>query len=98
MKKDVWSRMTRSPSRRLAQFLLAVTASMTVTEFTEVQQLGVDALRTRFKLPPSCQPSVTALSTDPSVNLITVAIECRVVPPAQPPGQNPGRARPPKGS
>jgi hypothetical protein len=94
MKREVWSRMTCPPSRRLAQVLLAVTASMTVAEFTEVQQLGVDALRTRFKLPSSCQPAVTALSTDPSVNLITVAIECRI---ALPPGQGPGRARPTKG-
>jgi hypothetical protein len=98
MKSEVWSHMTRSPIRRLAQFLLAVTASMTVAEFTEVQQLGVDALRTRFKLPSSCQPAVTALSTDPSLNLIMVAIECRVAPAAQVPGQGRGRAGPAKGS
>jgi len=43
---------------RLHLFLLAVTLAMTMAEFIEVQQLAPADLRTRFGLPPSCDPSV----------------------------------------
>jgi len=62
---------------RLGQILLGVTLSMTTAEFMDVQRLSVDELRTRFRLAPSCQPSLTALSTDPMINQVAVAIECR---------------------
>jgi hypothetical protein len=53
---------------------------MTTVEFVEVQKLSPEALRTRFSLPGSCDPTVTALATDPGVNLVTVAVDCRVKP------------------
>jgi len=87
----------------LAGALLVAAVSMTTGEFVEVQKLSSDDLRTRFGLPAGCEPSVTALSTDPAVNVVTVAIDCRARPGgvAPPPGpverQRP--ARPPaKGS
>jgi hypothetical protein len=40
---------------------------MTTGEFVEVQKPSSDDLRTRFGLPAACEPSVTALSTDPAV-------------------------------
>jgi hypothetical protein len=77
-RRTAWSRwlgyLTRS--------LLAVTVSMTTGEFIDVQQLSQGDLRTRFRLPSSCDPSVTASNTDPGANLMTVAIECRVKPAA----------------
>ena len=78
----MWTRGRKA----LAGTLLAVTLSMTTGEFIEVQKLSLEDLRTRFKLPASCEPSLTALNTDPSGNQMTVAIECRerVAPP--PPG------------
>ncbi len=80
----------------------AAAASMTTGEFVEVQKLSPDDLRARFGLPASCDPSVTALSTDPAVNVMTVAIDCRprpgfTAPPG--PGERQRPARPPaKGS
>ena len=69
----------------LTSSLLAVTVSITTAEFLEVQRLAPEQLRTRFNLPPSCDPSVTALNTNPGGNQVTVAIDCRVKPtPATP--------------
>jgi hypothetical protein len=98
MKEDAHARWRT----HLAAILLVAAASMSIVEFAEVQKLSPDDLRSRFGLPPSCDPRVTALSTDPAVNVISVAIDCRVRPgetpsPAGPPGrQRP--ARPAKGS
>jgi hypothetical protein len=79
----------------LTRTLLAVTVSMSTGEFIEVQQLSHEDLRARFKLPPSCDPSVTALNTDPGANQMTVAIECRArvapVLPERAPRTTPGR-------
>ncbi len=80
----------------LAGTLLAAAASMTTGEFVEVQKLSPDDLRTRFGLPASCDPSVTALATDPAVNLVTVAVDCRVRPGAPPPAGPSERPRPPR--
>jgi hypothetical protein len=74
---------------RLAGTVLAAAVSMTAVEFVEFQKLSSDDLRTRFKLPTSCDPSVTAVATDPAVNVVTVAIECRVRPGAVPPSAEP---------
>jgi len=81
----------------LAGALLAAAASMTTGEFVEVQKLSPDDLRTRFGLPASCDPSVTALATDPAVSVVTVAIDCRTRPdgPAPPAGPS-ERQRPPR--
>jgi len=70
--------------KALAETLLAVTLSMSTGEFIEVQKLSFEELRTRFKLPPSCEPSLTASNTDPGGNKVTVAVECRerLAPPA----------------
>ena len=57
---------------RLRLFVLAVTLSMTIGEFIEVQQLAPADLRTRFGLLPSCDPSMTAVTPDPAANLVTV--------------------------
>ena len=73
---------------RLTGIVLATVVSMTAVEFVEVQKLSPDDLRARFGLPSSCDPTVTALATDPSVKLVTVAIECRA---------KPGGTRPPAG-
>jgi len=84
MENSTWSRWRKA----LTRTLLAVTVSMSTGEFIEVQQLSHDDLRARFKLPPSCDPSVTALNTDPAANQMTVAIECRArVAPAPPSGR-----------
>jgi hypothetical protein len=88
---------------RLAGTLLAAAVSMTAVEFAEVQKLSPDDLRARFALPPSCDPTVSALSTNSAVNLMTVAIECRVRPGETPspvvPADRQRPARPPaKGS
>jgi hypothetical protein len=74
---------------RLRLFVLAVTLAMTMAEFIEVQKLAPGDLRTRFGLSPSCDPSLTALTTDPAANLVTVAIDCR---------DNPATTSPPAGA
>jgi len=63
--------------RCLAQIVLAVTVSMSVGEFAAIQGLSAADLRARFGLPALCEPSMTALSTDPTVNTVSVVIECR---------------------
>jgi|KBSSwiStaDraftv2_1062776.scaffolds.fasta_scaffold3125428_1 hypothetical protein len=83
MDNGMWSRWRR----HLTRILLAVTVSMSTGEFIEVQKLSHEDLRTRFKLPASCDPSVTALNTDPAGNQMTVAIECRVRLAPAPPGE-----------
>lgn len=65
---------------RLRLFVLAMTLAMTMAEFIEVQKLAPADLRTRFGLLPSCDPSVTAVTTDPTANRVTVAIDCRANP------------------
>lgn len=81
----------------LAGALLAAGASMTTGEFVEVQKLSPDDLRTRFGLPASCDPSVTALATDPAVSLVTVAVDCRARLGSPPPPAGPTeRQRPPR--
>src|SRR2546428_10879288 len=71
---------------------------MTTAEFMDVQRLSVDELRTRFRLAPSCQPSLTALSTDPMINQVAAAIgypaELRVPPPRRGRGQRRGSPLP----
>jgi len=61
----------------VAQIVLAVTVSMSVAEFAVIQGLSAADLRARFGLSASCEPSMTALSTDPTVNTVNVVIECR---------------------
>jgi hypothetical protein len=81
----------------LAGALLAAAASMTTGEFVEVQKLSPDDLRARFGLPASCDPSVTALATDPAVSLVTVAVDCRTRPEGTPSPSGPiERQRPPR--
>jgi len=63
--------------RCVAQIVLAVTVSMSVAEFAVIQGLSAADLRARFGLSASCEPSMTALSTDPTVNTVNVVIECR---------------------
>ena len=66
---------------RFRPLVIAVALSMTITEFIEVQQLGPEELRTRFRLPRGCDPAVTALSSEPAANhLVTVAVDCRAKP------------------
>jgi hypothetical protein len=77
-----------SPWRtHLARILVIAAVSMTVNEFVEFQKLAPDELRTRFGLPASCDPAVTALTTDPTANRVNVAIECRPRP-GQPPSSS----------
>jgi hypothetical protein len=73
----------------LTGIFLGAMVSMTTVEFVEVQKLSPDDLRTRFSLPSSCDPTVTALTTDSSVKLVTVAIECRAKPGGTPPPAEP---------
>ena len=79
---------------RLRFFVLAVTLSMTIAEFIEVQQLAPPDLRTRFGLSPSCDPSMTALTTDPAANRVTVAVDCRAKPAATSPPAGASGERP----
>jgi hypothetical protein len=72
--------MALPPCASLGGLLLAVSLSMTTVEFIEIQQLPVEALRARFKLPASCDPAVTALTTDATANRMLVAVECRSKP------------------
>jgi hypothetical protein len=74
---------------RLRLLVLAVTLAMTMAEFIEVQQLAPADLRARFGLSSSCDPFVTAVTTDPTVNRLTVAIDCRA---------NPATTSPPEGA
>ncbi len=83
MENGMWSRRRKA----LTRTLLAVTVSMSTGEFIEVQKLAHEDLRARFKLPPSCDPSVTALNTTTAANQMTVAIECRVRVAPAPPGE-----------
>ena len=87
---------------RLTGIFLAAAVSMTPAEFVQVQKLSPDELRTRFRLPPSCDPVVTALATDPAVRLVTVAIDCRAKPDGAPltpgPSDRQQSPRPGKGS
>lgn len=77
--------MSRARGAGLTALVLAVSLSMTTVEFIEIQQLPVEALRARFRLPASCDPAVTALTTDPTANRMLVAVECRPKPaPAAP--------------
>jgi len=69
--------MRTSALRCLAQIVLAVTVSMSVAEFAAIQGLSAADLRARFGLSAICEPSMTALSTDPTVNTVNVVIECR---------------------
>jgi hypothetical protein len=88
--------MRSSWRRLLPKVMLAVTVSMSTGEFIELQKLTLEELRARFKLPPTCDPAVTALNTDPSANHMMVAIECRVRPAPANPGHEPRPAN--KGS
>ena len=82
--------MRHPHAARVAILVLAVSLSMSTIEFIEIQQLPPEALRARFRLPASCEPTVTALTTDPSANRMMVAVECRPKPvPATP--DPPGR-------
>ena len=84
--------------RALSKILLAVTVSMSTGEFVEVQKLSLDEIRTRFKLPPSCDPSLTASNTDLTANQMIVAIECRPKPATAPGPHTPGdRSQPRSG-
>ena len=83
--------MRSSWPERLTSSLLALTLSMSLADFIEVQRLSPDDLRTRFRLQPSCDPAVTALTTDPAANSVMVAIECRAKPaPTTPARPTPG--------
>ena len=75
----------------LAPILLAATVSMTFAEFIEVQKLSREDLRTRFTLPLECDPAVTASTTEPAANSVTVDIECRAKPAGTPPPGEPTR-------
>jgi hypothetical protein len=87
---------------RLTGILLGAVVSMTTAEFVEVQKLSPDDLRTRFGLPSSCEPTVTALATDLAGKLMTVAIDCRAKPGGTPPPAGPSdrqkSTRPGRGS
>ena len=82
---------------RLGPIVVAVTLSMTVPEFIEVHNLDADQLRTRFHLPRTCDPAVTALTREPAASMVTVAVECRPKPaetPVERPTPLPPRQRP----
>jgi hypothetical protein len=83
----------------LVWVLLAVTVSMTMTEFMEVQKLSPEDLRRRFGLAPTCDPALTALTTDPAANRVNVAVECRAKPAGTPASGGPTeRQAPPRPS
>jgi len=84
--------MIRVHSERLVPLLLGVTLSVTTVEFADIQKLSDDDLRSRFRLPSSCRPALTALSTDPAISQVMVAVDCRDEPTA--PSASPGAARP----
>jgi len=84
--------MIRVHSERLVPFLLGVTLSVTTVEFADIQKLSDEDLRSRFRLPSSCRPALTALSTDPAISQVTVAVDCRDDPTA--PSPRSGAARP----
>jgi len=75
--------------RPLIGILLTAAVSMSTTDFVELQKLSPDDLRSRFGLPASCDPIVTASTTDPRANRVAVTIECRVQPGAIAPGRAP---------
>jgi hypothetical protein len=79
----------------LTGIFLAAVVSMTTVDFVEVQKLSPDDRRTRFGLPSSGDPTVTALATDPWVKLVAVAIDCRAKPGGIPPPAAPSDRQPP---
>jgi hypothetical protein len=64
----------------LTHVVLAAALSMSIADFVELQKLSPADLRTRFRLPASCEPSLAALSTDAAANQISVAVDCRALP------------------
>jgi hypothetical protein len=82
--------------------VLGVIVSLSTVDFIEVQKLSPEELRARFRLPASCNPAVTAMTSDTTGNRLTVAIECRPgaleAVPARSPGDPPGRGDSGEGS
>jgi hypothetical protein len=79
---------------RVIGLVLAGTLSMTIAEFIEFQKLSPEDLRTRFSLPPACDPAMTASTPDATQNRVTVGVECRGQPSAAPADRPAERARP----
>jgi hypothetical protein len=77
----------------VGRVLLSVTLSMPMAEFIDVQKLSSEQLRSRFKLQATCEPVVTALTTEPGMSRVVVAIECRPAPAGAAPG-SPGPGTP----
>jgi hypothetical protein len=91
MKERIWSINSAGRSGPgysglgLMRIVLGVTLAMTMAEFAQIHQLSAEDLRRRLALAPSCQPSITALTTDTTSSTVTVAIECRPEPAAPAP-------------
>jgi hypothetical protein len=87
---------------RIVPVVLGVIVSLSTVDFVEVQKLSPGDLRARFRLPASCNPAVTAITSDTSGNRKTVAIECRPAAheavPARSPGDRPGSGESGEGS
>jgi hypothetical protein len=77
--------------------VIAAALSMSVQDFVELQKLSPADLRTRFRLPASCEPSLAALTTDSTARQITVAVDCRPGPVESAPVSEPASmpSRPP---
>jgi hypothetical protein len=67
---------------------------MSIADFIELQKLSPADLRTRFKLPAACDPSLAALTTDPAANQVMVAVDCRPIPVGAQPESRPASTPP----
>jgi hypothetical protein len=66
-----------------ARLILALTLSMSVAEFSSLQQLPDEERRDRLGMPSNCAPALTAINTDPvNAGRLTVSVDCRSMQPA----------------
>jgi hypothetical protein len=61
--------------RVVLPLLLGVTLTMSVAEFLDVHKLPPEVLRERYRLPPSCEPRVSAVRG--RLGDVTVIIDCQ---------------------
>ena len=62
--------------RALVALILLIIVELPVHEFVELPSLSTEALQARFRLPPDCEPVVTAMSAASSAGRLLVLIDC----------------------
>lgn len=70
-------------NRFVRYVLLILALEVSFQEFLELQYLDAGTLRTRFHLPKSCWPRLSAALADPAAERVHIFISC-APPPASP--------------